>query len=201
MEAVSRIALVPGRHAFCCHCWYMLTGLLLSFSFCFSEGLNDDYNKALWSALTLEPGPYQRNHGSAACCLPQPQSLSCLCQLASLICCCDRAATGLSVQNLTRQYARTFFGAENEEQATRGLLGLEQNWIGEAANNGAVATTLEAWRVVKLDAPSWRRDMYEFRATVDAYVQARETYELAGEAEARQALANASSSASAARFM
>ena len=89
------------------------------------------------------------------------------------------------MQNLTRQYARTFFGAENEEQATRGLFGLEQNWIGEAATNSAVATTLEAWRGVKLDAPSWRRDMHEFRATVDAYVQARETYELAGEAEAR----------------
>jgi hypothetical protein len=44
----------------------------------YSEGLNDDFNKNLWSALTMEPKS--------------------------------------SAENLTRQYARTFFGSDNEEQ-------------------------------------------------------------------------------------
>lgn len=116
----------------------------------YSEGLNDDFNKQLWSALTMEPG--------------------------------------LSADNLTRQYARTFFGAENEDSAARGLLGLEKNWVGKAVTSAA-GKTLEAWQDVKVAAPNWRRDMHEFRATVDAYVQARETHELAGEAAARKALA------------
>ena len=41
----------------------------------YSEGLNGDFNKCLFSALTMEPG--------------------------------------LSAENVTQQYARTFFGAEN----------------------------------------------------------------------------------------
>ena len=96
----------------------------------YSEGLNDDYNKALWSALTLEPS--------------------------------------LSAENLTRQYARIYFGAENEASATFGLLGLEANWIGRAANNPAVPKTLAAWQRVNMTG-NWRRDMYTFRAAVDMY--------------------------------
>ena len=60
-----------------------------------------------------------------------------------------------------------------------------------AETNGAVARTLKMWQGVKAAAPNWRRDMHEFRATVDTYVQAREAHELAGEVMARQALANA----------
>jgi hypothetical protein len=180
----------------------------------------------------------------------------------------------LSATDFTRQYARTFFGAEHEEAATTGLLGLvsfffflidtlrhracppvartasrvawahlpfavhvapratllkELNWMGNAATNAQVPTTLSAW--MQLDAASgnaanrdtkdarehsppvgaaseesavqrkgrtphifpsaasravlqspqtrsWRQDMHTLRATVDAYVQARQAYVL-----------------------
>jgi hypothetical protein len=116
----------------------------------YSEGLNGDYNKCLWSALTMEPN--------------------------------------LSAENLTRQYARTFFGAENEEAATAGLIGLEQNWIGRAEANAAPAKTLRLWEQVQPNGSSWRFDMHRFRATVDAYVQARQRHELTAEAAARATL-------------
>lgn len=123
----------------------------------YSEGLNDDFNKCLWSALTMEPS--------------------------------------LSAEELARQYARTFFGAERESAAALGLLGLERNWIGPAAANGAtVAATLARWDAVAARAPpgaNWRLDMHRYRATVDAYVQSRLVFEGAGEAAARGALATA----------
>ena len=122
----------------------------------YSEGLNGDFNKCLFSALTMEPG--------------------------------------LSAENVTRQYARTFFGAENEEAAAAGLLGLEQNWIGRAEANPAPAETLRLWNQVEPNASSWRLAMHQFRATVDAYVQARQRHELAAEAAARDTLRTAGAS-------
>jgi len=193
----------------------------------YSEGLNDDFNKCLWSALTMEPS--------------------------------------LTAEDLARQYARTFFGAENEVAATagdrlrptvlpvlppsrraalpddscqpalfcrahvaasdgeplpgvrrplnhpltrpithpdrivsprKGLLGLEQNWVGPAVRNGgAVAATLAAWDRVAARAPpgveNWRLDMHRYRATVDAYVQLRLLFETAAEAAARKVLSTA----------
>lgn len=116
----------------------------------YSEGLNGDFNKCLFSALTMEPG--------------------------------------LSAENLTRQYARTFFGAENEEAAAAGLMGLEQNWIGRAEANPAPATTLRLWDQVQPNGSNWRLDMHRFRATVDAYVQARQRHELGAEAAAQGTL-------------
>ena len=88
------------------------------------------------------------------------------------------------------RYARTFFvGAENEEGAAAALLGLEKNWIGVAQRNGGVAETKRLWEGVGGGESSWRRDIHLFRATVDAYVHAREESELSGEAAARAALA------------
>ena len=127
----------------------------------YSEGLSDDFNKALWSATLLEPS--------------------------------------LTAASVSAQYARTYFGADNEARGSAGLFGLEQNWEGPALNNPAILQTLSDWEAVSLamlrarpantpvahpPSTSWRADMHYFRALKDAFIQGRQQYEHAGQTKA-----------------
>ena len=49
----------------------------------------------------------------------------------------------LTEQDVVRQYARFFFGAEREDDWAAALAGLERNWAGEPGReNGAIGATL-----------------------------------------------------------
>jgi hypothetical protein len=125
----------------------------------YSEGAADDPNKALWSALYLEPA--------------------------------------LSPEALVAQYTSYFFGAEGAALGADLVFGLEQSWVGDAASNAgvlstlAVAQQLEAAVPAHLLAGSWRLQSLLFRCYFDAVVQARLRFEQGRERDAYAAISAA----------
>ena len=123
----------------------------------YSEGSADDLNKALFSALYMEPT--------------------------------------LHVEELVEHYSRHFFPSAQNGAAL--LFGLEQNWVGVAATNTHVLSTLETanrlWDGEPhiLDSPNWRLQAHLMRAYFDGHVQARAVFEDAREVEAKAAIASA----------
>jgi hypothetical protein len=106
----------------------------------YSEGLNDDLNKVVWSAMAED--------------------------------------SRLTVGEVVAQYARHFFGAENEELAVAGLGALERAWSGPP-DPSLAEETLQTWTTIASLSWSptvesnWRLLMYLHRATFDAYVAER----------------------------
>lgn len=108
-----------------------------------------------------------------------------------------------------RQYARMFFGAENEEDGTLALLGLEQNFalrdVARDRDNTVLATltalqrlqnrTLQALqsRGASSAALPWRLQMYLLRGYFDSFQQARLRWEQSREQAAMQVLSSARS--------
>lgn len=80
-------------------------------------------------------------------------------------------------------YARVFFWGAPAELIADGILGLEQNWIGDPAENGHIESTLRIFEEVLAKCPqlfdNWRFEMCLFRAKCDAIVKRRRLFELA----------------------
>ena len=100
------------------------------------------------------------------------------------------------VKGTLRQYARYFIGPAFEERFADGLLALERNWVGPAAENAGIDETLKLFRAMEADAGpreklNWRFQQALYRAYYDAHIRARLRHEGAAEAAARKALGEA----------
>lgn len=124
----------------------------------YSDGVHDDFNKALWSALAWDPAQ-------------EPRSIAI-------------------------DYARQYFRSDVAETAADGILCLERNWEGAAAQNGGIDATLALWQGLEARAPelagNWRWQLCLLRAYYDAYVRHRLIHETALENEANARMAEAS---------
>ncbi|MEA1673154.1 hypothetical protein [Nitrospirillum sp. BR 11163] len=120
----------------------------------YSEGVNDDVNKVLWTRL-----------GWSSATRP------------------DEAL---------RDYARYFLGAREGDRLAALIPALERNWMGPISVNSGIAATLWAFQGLK-DQPdlrdNWRFKSLLYRATYDAYAQARAKAEARREAQALDILA------------
>ena len=102
------------------------------------------------------------------------------------------------VQDVLREYARYFIGAEFEEPFAEGLLGLERDWIGPIRENAGIDATLERFRAMERTASprvkrNWRFQQALYRAYYDAYLRARLRHETEREIAARAKLREAGS--------
>ena len=149
----------------------------------YSEGAGDDFNKALWAALYLEPAlsPATLTRQYSAYFLP--------------------LVTGAATATVTARAT-----ADVGEAL---LVGLERNWQGDAAANEHVLASLVLAQQLERAAAcstgfgtaaaaaafgppgNWRTLSLVFRAYYDAHVQARLRFELQREALAYEALAAA----------
>lgn len=79
-------------------------------------------------------------------------------------------------------YARLFFPQVSSEQVIDGILGLEQNWYGDPAENAHIENTLKIWQNMLVEFPdlieNWRFTQHLFRAECDAIVRRRRLFEL-----------------------
>lgn len=123
-------------------------------SISYSDGVNDDINKVVWSRRGWDPD--------------EP------------------------VRDILLGYTRLFFGGEVAEAAADGTLGLESNWRGPMAENGAIDAVAALWRSLDAEAPyladNWRWMLCQMRAEYDEYTRHRFFYEQALEAEANALL-------------
>ena len=97
------------------------------------------------------------------------------------------------VTEALRDYSRYFIGAKYEDTFAQGLLALERNWIGAAATNAGIETTLAQFQTLErhaapADLLNWRFQQALYRAYYDAYVRSRLLYETALEEQAMERL-------------
>lgn len=90
-------------------------------------------------------------------------------------------------------YGRYFIGREHGDAVAKGLLALEDNWIGPIGDNTSIAPTAAHWRAMaaaggKELKKNWRFQMIYLRALYDDYVQRRSRAEASREAAAVAAL-------------
>ncbi len=82
-----------------------------------------------------------------------------------------------SIRDILMEYSKFYFNPELETDATEGILGLEQNWMGSLADIGSVEPTLAFWKTLEKRYPelskNWRWQMLVLRAYYDAYVRQR----------------------------
>ncbi|MHC4337951.1 MAG: glycoside hydrolase family 20 zincin-like fold domain-containing protein, partial [Planctomycetota bacterium] len=128
-------------------------------SITYSDGVNDDLNKFVWSSLGWD--------------------------------------SKTSVETILREYGKTFFGDKYADVVARGLLKLEENWVGAIAENEGIDETLRVWQEIAQRggdglAGNWRLQLYLFRAHYDSYLKHRAATELGYQARAYEALKQAS---------
>src|SRR5437867_353684 len=102
----------------------------------------------------------------------------------------------MKVEDIAREYSRYFIGARDGEEFARGLLALEQNWVGKLLTNGAVDQTLLLFQALEKQATpqeklNWRFQEGLYRAYYDSYTLARLLYETRLEQEALAVLKTA----------
>ena len=102
----------------------------------------------------------------------------------------------MPVEAITREYSRYFISGRFEESFSRGLLALEENWVGPLRQNDGVEATLRRFQEMERaatpqDRLNWRFQQGLYRAYYDAYLRARLIYETGLEAQARTALKSA----------
>jgi hypothetical protein len=102
----------------------------------------------------------------------------------------------MKVEDITREYSRYFISGRFEESFSRGLLALEENWVGPLRKNDGVEKTLRLFREMEgsatpQDKLNWRFQQSLYRAYYDAYIRARLIYETGLEEQARSALKTA----------
>jgi hypothetical protein len=102
----------------------------------------------------------------------------------------------MPVEAITREYSRYFISGRFEESFSRGLLALEENWVGPLRQNDGVEATLRRFQEMERaatpqDRLNWRFQQGLYRAYYDAYLRARLIYETGLEAQARAALKSA----------
>lgn len=100
------------------------------------------------------------------------------------------------VNDIIREYGKVFFGDRYAESVAKGLVMLEQNWVGPIAENENIEKTLSHWRKIANQGANelernWRLEMYLFRAMYDAYLQRKHFYEQRYEKEANEMLLRA----------
>lgn len=120
----------------------------------YSEGVNDDVNKMVWSDMDFDPD-------------------------------CDLRTTLLD-------YARVFLWQAPADRIADAILALEANWIGDPVENPHIESTLEMLESLSAEYPTlcenWRFNQLLFRASCDAYVRRRRSFDLSLLAEARSLL-------------
>jgi len=121
----------------------------------YSDGVNDDVNKFIWTALAWDPTA--------------------------------------SVDSILRDYGEYLIGAGYGEPVAKGLLMLEDNWVGPLARNERVEATLAHWQGLEDKASpevrnNWRFQLCMLRACYDAYTRRRLLTGQRQEAEALAAL-------------
>jgi hypothetical protein len=102
----------------------------------------------------------------------------------------------MPVEAITREYSRYFISGRFEESFSRGLLALEENWVGPLRQNEGVETTLRRFQEMERaatpqDRLNWRFQQGLYRAYYDAYLRARLIHETGLEEQARAALKSA----------
>lgn len=102
----------------------------------------------------------------------------------------------MKVEEILRQYSRYFISERYAEPFSRGLLGLEQNWVGPLKDNEGVYETLKLFQKMEKAATpqellNWRFQQGLYRAYYDAYIKARLHYETYLENQARKVLRKA----------
>jgi hypothetical protein len=102
----------------------------------------------------------------------------------------------MKVEDITREYSRYFISGPFEESFSRGLLALEENWVGPLRKNNGVEKTLRLFQEMERTATprdklNWRFQQGLYRAYYDAYIRARLIYETGLEEQARAALKSA----------
>src|SRR5205085_10280432 len=96
----------------------------------------------------------------------------------------------------TREYSRYFIGARQGDDFARGLLQLEQDWVGKVATNTTIDQTLLLFQMLEKQATpqeklNWRFQEGLYRAYYDGYIRARLIYETRLELEAIDVLKTA----------
>jgi hypothetical protein len=100
-----------------------------------------------------------------------------------------------------RDYARVFLGARvgdlSSDRFADGVMALERNWSGKAADNAGIDATLALFddlerRASPAQRENWRFESALYRAVYDAWVRARSRGETARQAAAMAALLQAS---------
>jgi len=102
----------------------------------------------------------------------------------------------MKVEDILRQYSRYFISERYAEPFSRGLLGLEQNWVGPLKDNEGAYETLKLFQKMEKAATpqellNWRFQQGLYRAYYDAYIKAKLHYETDLENQARKVLRKA----------
>lgn len=134
----------------------------------YDEGCHDDVNKHVW--LQVFWG-CDAGAGAAGC---------------------EDNVTQLVRQGL-EDYGRYHFGELLRAEVVSGIYALEANWIGEAATNPQINSTLAVFRSIQQkmmprDRLNWRLQQLMYRANYDALVQTRSAIERSAELNALAAL-------------
>lgn len=120
----------------------------------YSEGVNDDVNKMVWSDMDYD--------------------------------------SERTLRETLLDYARCFIWQAPAERIADGILSLEQNWIGDPAENPQIEATFALFDALSRDYPAlsdnWRFCQLLFRAACDLYVRKRRLYDLSLLREARRAM-------------
>lgn len=130
---------------------------------CYSEGVNDDVNKYVWTAL----------HWGADQVGP-----------------CAGASNDMLLYTMLKQYAGLLMEqCRNAETLAEIILGLENNWKGSALRNPSIMETMR--KFIAIDhtisprhRKNWRYNMLQFRAYHDAFIRLRLFQEAKNESEA-----------------
>jgi hypothetical protein len=102
----------------------------------------------------------------------------------------------INVEDIARQYSRYFISRRYEEQFARGLLALEQDWVGPLLANEGVTSTVQLFQDMEKHATpqeklNWRFQEGLCRAYYDGYIRERLIFETGLEKQAREALKTA----------
>jgi hypothetical protein len=100
------------------------------------------------------------------------------------------------VEDIAREYARYFISGRYEDQFGRGLLALEQDWVGPLLANQGVTQTVQLFQEMEKHATpqerlNWRFQEGLYRAYYDGYLRERLVYETGLEKQAREVLKTA----------
>ncbi len=102
----------------------------------------------------------------------------------------------MPVEEIAREYGRYFISGRYEEQFGRGLLALEQDWVGPLIANEGVTNTVRLFQEMEKHATpqeklNWRFQEGLYRAYYDGYIRERLIYETGLEKQAREVLKTA----------
>jgi hypothetical protein len=88
----------------------------------------------------------------------------------------------MKVEDIAKEYSRYFISGRYEDQFGRGLLALEQDWVGPLLTNQSVTQTVQLFqdmekRATPQEKLNWRFQEGLYRAYYDGYIHERLVYE------------------------